>query len=113
MKLQHVDIHNTITALSCALDFVGVDEIKHGKQVAVMARAIAQHLNWPDVDCLSILYSGMLHDCGVSKIHEHRRITETLEWDGAEEHCIRGADYLSACLPLAHLSTEIRYHHTR
>jgi putative nucleotidyltransferase with HDIG domain len=113
MKLQHVDIHNAITALSCALDFVGVDEVKHGKRVAVMARAIALHLNWPEVDCLSILYSGMLHDCGVSKIHEHRRITETLEWDGAEEHCIRGADYLSTCPPLAHLSTEIRYHHTR
>lgn len=113
MKLQHVDIHNAITALSCALDLVGVDEVRHGKRVAVMARAIAQRLNWPDTECLSILYAGMLHDCGVSRIHEHRRITETLEWDGAEEHCIRGADYLSVCPPVAHLSTEIRYHHTR
>lgn len=113
MKLQHIDIHNAITALTCSLDLVGVDEIRHGKRVAVMARAIAEHLNWPESECLSILYSGMLHDCGVSRIHEHRRITETLEWEGAEDHCIRGADYLSACQPLAHLSTEIRYHHTR
>lgn len=113
MKLQHVDIHNAITALSCALDLVGVDEVWHGKRVAVIARAIAQHLNWPEVECLSILYAGMLHDCGVSRIHEHRQLTETLEWDGAEEHCIRGADYLSACPPVAHLSAEIRYHHTR
>ncbi len=113
MKLQHVDIHNAITALTCALDLVGVDEVRHGKRVAVMARAIAQHLNWPDTECLSILYAGMLHDCGVSRIHEHHRLTETLEWDGAEDHCIRGADYLSACPPVAHLSTEIRYHHTR
>ncbi|MGZ4959811.1 MAG: HD-GYP domain-containing protein, partial [Methylomonas sp.] len=36
-----------------------------------------------------------------------------LEWDEAEAHCIRGAAYLSACQPLAHLSAEIRYHHTR
>ncbi len=113
MKLQHVDLHNTITTLSCALDLVGVDEIRHGKRVAIMARAIALHLNWSEPECLSILYSGMLHDCGVSRIHEHRRLTETLEWDGAEEHCIRGAAYLSACQPLAHLSTEILYHHTR
>ncbi|MDO9140925.1 MAG: HD domain-containing protein [Methylobacter sp.] len=113
MKQQHVDIHKAITTLSCALDLVGVDEIRHGKRVAVIARAIALHLNWPEPECLSILYAGMLHDCGVSKIHEHRQLTATLEWDGAEEHCIRGAAYLSACQPLAHLSTEIRYHHTR
>ncbi|MDO9046766.1 MAG: HD domain-containing protein [Methylobacter sp.] len=113
MKLQHIDIHNAITALSCALDLVGVDEVRHGKRVALMARAIARHLNWPELECLSILYSGMLHDCGVSRIHEHHRLTETLEWDGSEDHCIRGADYLSACPPLAHLSAEIRYHHTR
>ncbi|MGZ5006536.1 MAG: HD-GYP domain-containing protein [Methylobacter sp.] len=113
MKLQHVDIHKAITALSCALDLVGIDEIRHGKRVAVMARAIAQHLHWPETESLSILYSGMLHDCGVSRIHEHRQITETLEWEGAEDHCIRGAEYLSACPPLAHLSAEIRYHHTR
>lgn len=113
MKLHPIDMHNTITALSCALDLVGVDEIRHGKRVAFMARAIAQHLNWPDDECLSILYSGMLHDCGVSRIHEHHRLTETLEWDGAEDHCVRGSSYLSACQPLAQLSTEIRYHHTR
>jgi len=113
MKFQHVDMHNAITALSCALDLVGVDEVRHGKRVAVMARAIAERLAWPEAECLSILYAGMLHDCGVSRIHEHRHLTETLEWDGAEEHCIRGADYLSACAPVAHLSTEIRYHHTR
>ncbi|TAK60467.1 HD domain-containing phosphohydrolase [Methylobacter sp.] len=113
MKLQHIDIHNAITALSCALDLVGVDEVRHGKRVAIIARTIAQHLNWPEAECLSILYSGMLHDCGVSRIHEHHQLTETLEWDGAEDHCIRGADYLSACQPLAHLSAEIRYHHTR
>jgi putative nucleotidyltransferase with HDIG domain len=113
MKLQHVDIHNAITALTCALDLVGVDEVRHGKRVAVIARAIAQHLKWPELECLSILYAGMLHDCGVSRIHEHHKLTETLEWDGAEDHCIRGAAYLSACQPLAHLSAEIRYHHTR
>ncbi|MDO9270742.1 MAG: HD domain-containing protein [Methylobacter sp.] len=113
MKLQHIDIHNAITALTCALDLVGVDEVRHGKRVAIIARAIALHLNWPEAECLSILYSGMLHDCGVSRIHEHHRLTETLEWDGAEDHCIRGSDYLSACPPLAYLSAEIRYHHTR
>ena len=106
-------MHNAITALSCALDLVGEDEVRHGKRVAIMARAIAVHLRWSEDECLSILYAGMLHDCGVSRIHEHHQLTETLEWEGAEEHCIRGAEYLSACKPVAHLSAEIRYHHSR
>jgi putative nucleotidyltransferase with HDIG domain len=110
---QHVDIHSAVTALSCALDLVGIDEVRHGKRVAAIARAIARRLNWPETECLSILHAGMLHDCGVSRVHEHHQLTESLEWDGAEDHCIRGAAYLSACPPLAHLSTEIRYHHTR
>jgi len=110
---QHVDIHSAVTALSCALDLVGIDEVRHGKRVAAIARAIARRLHWPETECLSILYAGMLHDCGVSRMHEHHQLTETLEWEGAEDHCIRGAAYLSACPPLAHLATEIRYHHTR
>ncbi|MGZ4981997.1 MAG: HD-GYP domain-containing protein [Methylobacter sp.] len=113
MKLQHVDMHSAVTALSSALDLVGIDEIRHGKRVAVIARAVARRLNWPETECLSILYAGMLHDCGVSRVHEHHQLTETLEWDGAQDHCVRGAGYLSTCPPLAHLSEEIRYHHTR
>lgn len=113
MTQQDIDLHSAITALSCSLDLVGIDEVRHGKRVAMMAYHIADELNWPDDERLSILHAGMLHDCGVAKIIEHRQLTETLEWDGAEAHAIRGAEYLSACPPLAHLATEIRYHHTR
>lgn len=113
MQSQDIDLHSAITALSCALDLVGIDEVKHGKRVAIMAFHIAEQLQWPDAERLSILHAGMLHDCGVSQIREHRSLTETLEWDGAEAHAIRGADYLAACPPLAHLASEVRYHHTR
>ena len=47
--MQNIDLYKTISALSCSLDLVGVDEIRHGKRVAIMARAIAQHLNWPEL----------------------------------------------------------------
>lgn len=113
MEHQDIDLHSAITALSCALDLVGIDEVKHGKRVAIMAHHIAKELNWPDEECISILHAGMLHDCGVSQIREHRHLTETLEWEGAEAHCVRGAEYLSACPSLAHLAEDIRYHHTR
>jgi HD-GYP domain-containing protein (c-di-GMP phosphodiesterase class II) len=113
MAQQDIDLHSAITALSCSLDLVGIDEVRHGKRVAMIAYQIAEELNWPDDERLSILHAGMLHDCGVSKIKEHRQLTETLEWAGAEAHAERGAEYLSACPPLAQLAPEVRYHHTR
>lgn len=113
MLHQDIDLHSAITALSCSLDLVGIDEIRHGKRVAMMAYHIADELNWPESEKIGILHAGMLHDCGVAQIREHRQLTETLEWSGAEAHAERGADYLSACPLLAHLAPEVRYHHTR
>jgi len=113
MLHQDIDLHSAITALSCSLDLVGIDEIRHGKRVAMMAYHIAGELNWPESEKIGILHAGMLHDCGVAQIREHRQLTETLEWSGAEAHAERGADYLSACPLLAHLALEVRYHHTR
>lgn len=106
-------LQRAITSLTNALDFVGTDEFHHGKRVALMAVAIAGEMNWPQPRCDKMLYAGMLHDCGVSRTLEHRAITETLEWEGAQQHCLRGADYLAACPPLAHFSEIVRWHHTR
>lgn len=113
MPQQTINLHNAITALTCALDLVGIDEVKHGKRVAMMAYHIAQQLHWSQEECLSMLHAGMLHDCGVAKVQEHRHLTASLEWDGAEAHCLRGAEYLQACPPLAYLADDIRYHHSR
>jgi len=113
METQNIDLHSAITALSCSLDLVGVDEIRHGKRVAIMAYHIARELKWPDEECYSILHAGMLHDCGVAQIREHKNLTTSLEWSGADAHAERGFIYLSSCPPLAHLAEEIRYHHTR
>ncbi|MGR8931050.1 MAG: HD-GYP domain-containing protein [Gammaproteobacteria bacterium] len=113
MDQQQIDLHKAITALSCSLDLVGVDEVRHGKRVAMMAYQIARELNWNDDECHNLLHAGMLHDCGVAQIREHRQLTDSLEWEGANAHAERGAEYLAACPPLAHLAAEIRYHHTR
>ncbi len=113
MEHQEINIHSAITALTCSLDLVGIDEVRHGKRVAMMAYQIASALDWQKTELLSILHAGMLHDCGVAKTHEHKQLTASMEWDGADAHAERGAAFLSACPPLAHLALEIRYHHTR
>ena len=108
-----INLQRTITSLTTALDFVGTDEYQHGKRVALMAATVAAELGWPQARCEKMLYAGMIHDCGVSRAREHRAITETLEWEGAQQHCLRGADYPAACSPLAHFSDIVRWHHTR
>lgn len=108
-----VSLQRAITSLTSALDFVGIDEVHHGKRSALMGQGIARELGWDGAACRDILYAGMLHDCGVSRYREHRQLTETLEWEGAEEHCRRGEAFLLACPPLAHFATVVRWHHTR
>ncbi|GAB6042490.1 HD-GYP domain-containing protein [Endothiovibrio diazotrophicus] len=108
----HIDLHSTIVALATALDFVGVDEIHHGKRVALMSDMIADQLGWDDDTRRRLLHAGMLHDCGVSATREHKNLVDHMVWDGADSHCRRGHDYLAACPPLAHLAETIRWHHT-
>lgn len=108
-----INLQRAITSLTSALDYVGVDEVHHGKRVALMAGGIAAEMGWSPAAVCDMMYAGMLHDCGVSRVREHRQLSETLEWDGAEEHCLRGAEYLLACRPLAHFATTVRWHHTR
>lgn len=108
-----VSLQRAITSLTGALDFVGVDEVHHGKRVALMALGVARELGWDDPTCRDLLYAGMLHDCGVSRTKEHRQLTETLEWEGANEHCLRGEQFLLACPPLSRFADIVRWHHTR
>jgi len=108
-----INLQRAITSLTGALDFVGIDEVHHGKRVALMAVSMAEEMHWPALRCDEMLYAGMIHDCGVSRMKEHRALTETLEWDGAEDHCLRGEKYLLACPPLARFSSLVRWHHTR
>lgn len=108
-----IDLQNAIVSLTGALDFVGVDEVRHGKRVALMAAAIADEFGWNEARIHDLLFAGMLHDCGVSRCLEHRWLSETLEWDGAQEHCLRGEAFLLACPPLAHFAPVVRWHHTR
>ena len=108
-----VSLQRAITSLTGALDFVGVDEVHHGKRVALMAFGVAAELGWDSASCRDLLYAGMLHDCGVSRVREHRHLTDTLEWEGAEEHCLRGEQFLLACPSLARFADIVRWHHMR
>ena len=106
------NLHHLIFALSDALDFVGVDDVYHGKRVAYMALECAKALNLRNEDRTNLLHASLLHDCGVSSTRTHDKLVFVLDWEGAEDHCIRGYQLLNHSEKLAHLANIILYHHT-
>ncbi len=106
------NLHQIIYALSDALDLVGVDDVYHGKRVAYMALETAGELNLRKKDYIDILHGSLLHDCGVSSSRIHDKLVFILDWEGAEDHCIRGYRLLNLSRELNHLSNIILYHHT-
>ncbi len=106
-----IDLGQAIYALSDALDLVGVDEVGHGKRVGYMALCCGQGLGLDEELLEDLFYTGLLHDCGVSSTQVHRHLVNDLDWEHAEDHCIRGSNLLSQFPPLAHLAPTVRWHH--
>ena len=107
-----VNLREVIYALSEALDFVGIDDISHGKRVAYMAAEVGKQMNFSQEDLDFLIYAGMLHDCGVSSTSVHSHLVGELDWDNSEEHSIRGEELLNSTSFYKKYATLVRYHHT-
>lgn len=108
----HLNIREVTYALSEALDFVGIDDILHGKRVAYMAAEVAKELGWNQTMIDMVIELGMLHDCGVSSTYVHTHLVNELDWNNSEAHAIVGEKLLKETTIYAHLATYVRYHHT-
>ena len=108
-----ISLDNAVRAVTAAIDLVGIDEIHHGKRVAVMAVAIADVLGWSVAQRTRLFRAALLHDCGVSRTEEHRELVMQMEWEGAQDHCDRGHDYLQGVPYLQDLADIVLWHHTR
>lgn len=109
----NIDLRHAILMLARALDYVGVDDFNHGHRVGYIAYECAKRLNWAESRQEFVYFAGLLHDCGVSSIKEHKTLLSGMEPVGAEAHCIRGYEYIKECLVLRPFAEAVRYHHTR
>ncbi|HRE15043.1 MAG TPA: HD domain-containing protein [Usitatibacteraceae bacterium] len=109
----HTDLRQVTCALAEALDLVGVDDLAHGKRVAIMAVEIGRRLGLPDDELDYLFDLGLLHDIGVSSTAMHRHLVESFDWAGAQGHADIGYERLAAFAPLAHFAMPVRYHHAR
>jgi len=107
-----VNIRRLAMVIANTVDLVGVDDISHGKRVAIMARQCAQ-ISGYDASAQEILFqAGLLHDCGVSSTRVHQKLVTELDWSGSQAHCTLGWQILSQFQPLSHLAPIVLYHHT-
>lgn len=107
-----LNLREVTYALSEALDYVGVDDTKHGKRVAYMAAEIARILQWSQSDIDDILMAGMLHDSGVSSTDVHSHLINELDWEDSEIHCQRGYSLLKKVRIFHQYAPVVLYHHT-
>ncbi|EJF07687.1 HD-GYP domain-containing protein [Thiovulum sp. ES] len=95
-----------------ALDYVGIDDIFHGKRVSFLSHLIAKEIGYSEEDINDIIFEGLLHDCGVSSTVTHAKLINELDWENSHEHCVRGSKLLIDTPIFKKYAPTIFYHHT-
>lgn len=108
-----VDLKQVIYALSDALDFVGIDDIAHGKRVGIMAAECGKKMGLDQSEIIFLFDLGLLHDIGVSSTSVHKNLVNQFNWEGSHIHAEVGHDLLAGFAPLANMAKQVLYHHTR
>lgn len=106
------DLRHVIYALSDALDLVGVDDVAHGKRVAIMAAECGKSMGLAEAETTFLFDLGMLHDIGVSSTQTHRHLVGEFDWESSQLHAEAGYELLRGYPPLESLAVPVRYHHT-
>lgn len=111
MSVQ-IDLRQMILAIASAVDLVGVDDVLHGRRVAILAVQCARELGL-DQDVRNLLFNaGLLHDIGVSSTRVHRSIIDEADWEDSKIHSEQGSRLLAASPQLAVLAPIVLAHHT-
>jgi putative nucleotidyltransferase with HDIG domain len=106
------DLRHVIYALSDALDLVGVDDLAHGKRVAIMAAECGKSMGLAAAETTFLFDLGMLHDIGVSSTQTHRHLVGEFDWESSQLHAEAGYELLRGYPPLEAMAVPVRYHHT-
>jgi putative nucleotidyltransferase with HDIG domain len=107
-----VNLREVVYSLSTALDYVGIDDVFHGKRVGYLSHLIAKELGYPEEEINDIIVEGLLHDCGVSSTVTHAKLVYELDWENSHDHCVKGSELLRETSSYEKYSDTILYHHT-
>jgi HD-GYP domain-containing protein (c-di-GMP phosphodiesterase class II) len=107
-----INLKSAVFAVSDALDLVGVSDFQHGKRVAMIARETALQLGLPEARVENLVFTGLLHDMGVSSTAEHRRLVSEDPDVDRQAHCERAFHLMQPFAHLSLLANAVRHHHT-
>ena len=110
--LYQLNVRELTYVLCEALDYVGIDDIMHGKRVAYIACEIGKQLGWRESKLDKVMMMAMLHDCGVSSTGVHHAIVSQLDWEDSYVHCAKGASLLKEVPLYSDYVEVIAFHHT-
>ena len=110
--LYQLNLREVTYALSEALDYVGIDDIMHGKRVSYIACEIGKKIGWRQSKLDQLMLMAMLHDCGVSSTGMHHAIVSHLDWEDSYVHCATGARLLHDVPFYRKFAEVIAFHHT-
>lgn len=112
-KIEYtLNLRQATYALSEAFDYVGVDDILHGKRVAYIAAQLGKALGLSQELIDDLIYCGMLHDCGVSSTDVHSFLVSELDWDNSAVHCLKGSKLVQQVSFYQPYALTILHHHT-
>lgn len=109
---HQLNLREVTYVLTEALDYVGINDIHHGKRAAYIAYEIGKNMGWRQAKLDKLMLMAMLHDCGVSLTDVHNSIVCNLDWEDAQIHCDRGAKLLQSVPIYSEFSDIITLHHT-
>ncbi|ATB70358.1 HD domain protein [Sulfurospirillum diekertiae] len=109
---HQLNLREVTYVLTEALDYVGINDIHHGKRVAYIAHEIGKNLGLRQSKLDKIMLMAMLHDCGVSLTDVHNSIVNNLDWEDSQIHSERGAKLLQSVPIYSEFSDIIALHHT-
>ena len=104
---MNVNRNSLISGLSYALDIAGKNNLSHSKSTAYLSVMLANEIGFNEGDILSIYYTALLHDIGVS---DEFLLGQKYALD-MKRHCIIGSEMLEK-LPLPPgIPENVLYHH--
>ena len=107
-----VDLRRALLGIARALDNVGFESKNHGQRVGYIAYRCAQSVGWEEEQAQLAFSLGLIHDCGITQMDEHRSLLTSLVPEGTHHHCQKGHQILKECPVLSIFAKPVLYHHT-
>lgn len=110
-EVAEIDAFDLVCALSRIADLMNPAVSEHQSRVAVIAIALSQEMQRPELETTEIGMAGLIHDIGAFSLQERLDLL-SFELQEPDFHARVGYQLLHTFTPFARIAAMIRFHHT-